>query len=134
MFSIFILTHNEELDIAACIESAALCDDVILVDSLSGDRTLEIARRYPQVRIIQHAFESHGKQRTWMLQNVEAKYRWAYILEADERMTPELFAECTAAVQSRQHVGYYGRRARYVYESLDQAQHSISALPAPPVR
>ena len=107
MFSIFILTHNEELDIAACIESAALCDDVILVDSLSRDRTLEIAGQYPQVRIIQHAFESHGKQRTWMLRNVEAKYRWAYILEADERMTPQLFAECTAAVQSGQHVGYY---------------------------
>ncbi len=107
MFSIFILTHNEELDIAACIESAALCDDVILVDSLSCDRTLEIARQYPQVRIIQHAFESHGKQRTWMLRNVEAKYRWAYILEADERMTPELFAECTAAVCAGQHVGYY---------------------------
>ena len=106
MFSIFILTHNEELDIAACIESAALCDDVIVVDSFSSDRTPEIVKHYP-VRFIQHAFESHGKQRTWMLQNVEAKYRWAYILEADERMTPELFAECTAAVQSGEHVGYY---------------------------
>lgn len=106
MFSIFILTHNEELDIAACIESAALCDDVIVVDSFSSDRTPEIVQHYP-VRFVQHAFESHGKQRTWMLQNVEAKYRWAYILEADERMTPELFAECTAAVQSGEHVGYY---------------------------
>lgn len=106
MFSIFILTHNEELDIAACIESAALCDDVIVVDSFSSDRTPEIARKYP-VHFIQHAFESHGKQRTWMLRNVEAKYRWAYILEADERMTPALFAECTAAVKSGQHVGYY---------------------------
>jgi len=107
MFSIFILTHNEELDIAACIESAALCDDVIVVDSFSSDRTLEIARQYPHVRIIQHAFESHGKQRTWMLQNIETKYRWAYILEADERLTSELIAECTAAAQSGQHVGYY---------------------------
>lgn len=107
MFSIFILTHNEELDIAACIESAALCDDVILVDSFSSDRTIEIAERYPTVRIYQHAFESHGKQRTWMLRNIQTKHPWSYILEADERMTPALFAECTAAATSGQHVGYY---------------------------
>jgi glycosyltransferase involved in cell wall biosynthesis len=107
MFSIFILTHNEELDIAACIESAAACDDVIVVDSFSSDRTPEIVRRYPQVRFIQHAFESHGRQRTWMLRNIPTKHDWAYILEADERMTPALFAECIAAAKSGQHVGYY---------------------------
>ncbi|PZO15949.1 MAG: glycosyltransferase [Leptolyngbya foveolarum] len=133
MFSIFILTHNEELDIAACLESAALCDDVILVDSLSSDRTLEIARQYPQVRIVQHAFESHGKQRTWMLQNVEAKYRWAYILEADERMTPQLFAECTAAVRSGQHVGYYAAERvmfmnRWIKHSTQYPRYQLRLL------
>ncbi len=107
MFSIFILTYNEELDIADCIESAALCDDVIVVDSFSRDRTLEIAQSYPAVRVLQHAFESHGKQRTWMLRHVETKYSWAYILEADERMTPALFKECGAAVRANQHAGYY---------------------------
>ncbi|WP_417118268.1 DUF502 domain-containing protein [Nodularia spumigena] len=56
MFSIYILTYNEELDIAACIESAMLSDDIIVVDSCSSDRTVEIANRYP-VRTIQHAVE-----------------------------------------------------------------------------
>ncbi|NEO01721.1 MAG: glycosyltransferase, partial [Moorea sp. SIO3I7] len=65
MFSIYILTYNEDLDIAACIESALLSDDVIIVDSISSDRTVEIASQYP-VRVVQHAFESHGRQRTWM--------------------------------------------------------------------
>ncbi len=106
MISIFILTHNEERDIAACIESALVSDDVIVVDSFSSDRTVEIAERYP-VRTIQHAFESHGKQRTWMLQNVPTQHEWVYILEADERMTPELFSECIAAARSGEHVGYY---------------------------
>jgi glycosyltransferase involved in cell wall biosynthesis len=78
-----------------------------VVDSFSSDRTLEIARRYPQVRTVQHAFESHGKQRTWMLRNIQTKYPWAYILEADERMTPALYAECVAAAASNQHAGYY---------------------------
>lgn len=106
MFSIYILTYNEEIDIAHCIESALLCDDIIIVDSLSSDRTLDIASSYP-VRIFEHKFESHGKQRTWMLQEIETKYDWVYILEADERMTPELFQECLTAMQTDQYIGYY---------------------------
>jgi len=117
MFSIYILTHNEELDIAACIESALLSDDVIVIDSCSSDHTVEIAQRYP-VRVIQHAFESHGKQRSWMLESVPPKHDWVYILEADERMTPALFQECCEAIQTQQselnesqselqYIGYY---------------------------
>jgi glycosyltransferase involved in cell wall biosynthesis len=111
MFSIFILTHNEELDIAACIESALQAadpakNDVIVVDSFSDDRTMEIAQRYP-VRVVQHAFASHGQQRTWMLRNVATAYDWVYILEADERMTPELFAECLQTIAQPEHIGYF---------------------------
>ncbi|HLP87542.1 MAG TPA: glycosyltransferase family 2 protein [Nostocaceae cyanobacterium] len=106
MFSIYILTYNEELDIAACIESAMLSDDIIVIDSCSSDRTVEIANRYP-VRVIQHPFESHGRQRTWMLESIPPKYEWVYILEADERMTPELFAECQTAMQNPDYIGYY---------------------------
>jgi glycosyltransferase involved in cell wall biosynthesis len=106
MFSIYILTHNEELDIAACIESAMLSDDIMVVDSYSSDRTVEIAKGYP-VRVVQHAFESHGRQRTWMLKSILPKYEWVYILEADERLTPELFAECTAATKNPELIGYY---------------------------
>jgi glycosyltransferase involved in cell wall biosynthesis len=106
MFSIYILTYNEETDIATCIESALLSDDVIVVDSFSTDRTLEIASCYP-VRIVQHKFESHGKQRTWMLKTIPTKYEWVYILEADERMTPALFQECLEAIQKEEVIGYY---------------------------
>ncbi|MGB3655137.1 MAG: glycosyltransferase family 2 protein [Rivularia sp. (in: cyanobacteria)] len=106
MITIYILTYNEELDIAACIESAMVSDDIIVVDSISSDRTVEIANKYP-VRVVEHAFESHGKQRTWMLENISPKYDWVYILEADERMTPELFAECVEATKNPDYIGYY---------------------------
>lgn len=106
MFSIYILTYNEEIDIAACIESAMLSDDIIVIDSLSSDRTVEIAQSY-NVRIVPHKFESHGQQRTWMLQEVTTKYEWVYILEADERMTPELFNECLEVIKSQEYIGYY---------------------------
>lgn len=106
MFSIYILTYNEEIDIADCIESALVSDDVIVVDSFSTDRTIEIAERYP-VRIFQNAFISHGRQRTWMLDTIETKHDWVYILEADERMTPELFAECQAMMERGEATAYY---------------------------
>ena len=106
MFSIYILTYNEEIDIDDCIKSALQCDDLILVDSYSTDKTIEIASQYP-IRIFQHQFESHGKQRSWMLENIETKYDWVYLLEADERMTTELFNECLEAIKSNQYIGYY---------------------------
>ncbi len=106
MFSVFILTHNEEAEIAACLESACLSDDVIVVDSFSSDRTVAIAERYP-VRIYQHPFASHGQQRTWMLRHIPTRYEWVYILEADERLTPALFAEACEVIQHTDQVGFY---------------------------
>jgi glycosyltransferase involved in cell wall biosynthesis len=106
MFSIYLLTHNAEIDIAPCIESALLSDDVIVVDSSSSDRISEIASRY-RVRIVQHPYESHGKQRTWMLQSLPTKYEWVYILEAEDRMTPELFQQSLKAIQNPEYIGYY---------------------------
>ncbi len=120
MFSIYILTFNEELDIAPCIESVLQSArrsqveiqdlDIVVIDSYSSDRTCEIADQYSgmyPVRVMSHRFESHGKQRTWMIREVETRYDWAYILEADERMTPELFSECVAAVSNPEHGGYF---------------------------
>jgi glycosyltransferase involved in cell wall biosynthesis len=108
MLSIYILTYNEEIDIADCVESAiSLSDDVIVVDSFSTDQTMNILARYP-VRVFQHTFISHGQQRTWMLENITTKYDWVYILEADERMTPALFAECLKMSRNKDDaIAYY---------------------------
>ena len=44
MFSILILTKNEEANLPSCLESVQGCDDVVVLDSMSSDRTREIAR------------------------------------------------------------------------------------------
>ncbi|MEA5418161.1 glycosyltransferase family 2 protein [Spirulina sp. CCNP1310] len=107
MFSVYILTYNEAVEIGPCLESILpWCDDVIVVDSFSTDATVAIAQGY-NVKVVQHAFASHGQQRTWMLQEVATVYPWVYILEADERMTPELYAECCGAVRQEEYIGYY---------------------------
>jgi glycosyltransferase involved in cell wall biosynthesis len=88
--SVFILTRNEERNLEDCLKTLAdWCSDIHLVDSLSTDRTLEIARRYG-VQIHQHAFEGHTKQRTWALHNLPFRNEWVFALDADHRVTPEL--------------------------------------------
>ena len=129
MISVYILTYNEEIDIADCIKSALLSDDVIVVDSFSTDRTIEIASQYP-VKVVQHKFESHGRQRTWMLQELETKYEWVYILEADERMTPELFAECLEATKLAKCDRLLCSRKSYVHGEMD----SLTALNIPVIK
>lgn len=50
-----------------------LCDDIIVVGSSSGDRTLENTHPYP-VRVVEDPFENHGKQRVWVLESIITKY------------------------------------------------------------
>jgi len=82
-----ILTHNEELNLPACLES--LCgwiDQIIVVDSGSSDATLDIVRRF-EVQLIQHSFETHARQWLWALQNVPLRHNWILGLDADQRIT-----------------------------------------------
>ncbi|RYZ28794.1 MAG: glycosyltransferase family 2 protein [Chitinophagaceae bacterium] len=91
--SIIILTYNEERNIAACLESAkALSDNVIIVDSGSTDRTLDIASSYNAV-VYHHPFENYSKQRNWAFQHANTQYEWILNMDADHRLTPEIVAE-----------------------------------------
>ncbi len=59
--SVLMLTYNEELNLETCLQSLReWVDDVVIVDSYSTDRTIEIAQRY-KVRVYQHPFEGHAK-------------------------------------------------------------------------
>jgi glycosyltransferase involved in cell wall biosynthesis len=90
--SAMVFTLDEELHLPSCLAALAWTDDVIVVDSFSRDRTEAIARA-AGARFYQHAFEGFGKQRVWALGNTDPKYEWILILDADERVTPELARE-----------------------------------------
>lgn len=85
-----ILTLNEEKHIADCIESLRFCDQIIVFDSFSTDATVKIARE-AGTRVIQHVFQDYGAQRNAALAAVETD--WAFFVDADERVTPELADE-----------------------------------------
>jgi glycosyltransferase involved in cell wall biosynthesis len=93
-----IATYNEEANIAACLASLEWCDEIIVVDSYSTDRTVAIARQHPKVRLFQREYFGDGSQRNWAINHVITD--WFLILDADERCRPELAAEIVRLLQS----------------------------------
>ena len=97
MISVLILTKNEEQDLPGCLESVAWSDDVHVFDSMSTDRTAEIARN-AGAHFEQRAFDGYASQRNAALDGLPFKHDWVFILDADERPTPELVREMRQAV------------------------------------
>jgi len=85
MFSILILTYNEENDIGRCLQSVAWCDDIHILDSYSTDNTIKIASNF-NVNIHYKKFINYSDQRNFGLKNISYKYKWLFILDADECM------------------------------------------------
>ena len=88
--SVIITTFNEEHNIQAALESVAWADEVIVVDSFSEDRTVEIARQYTR-RVMQRAYTGPAEQKNWAIP--QASHEWILLLDADERAPENLKLE-----------------------------------------
>jgi len=117
MISVLIPVKNETRNIEACLKSVAWSDDVVVVDSNSTDSTIEKAERLG-ARVVQFQWGGQfPKKKNWALENVKWKHDWVLILDADERILPELAAEMQAEVMSPKADGYFLNR-RFIF--LDQ--------------
>lgn len=92
MISVLILTLNEEVNLRRCIESVSWSDDIVVLDSGSTDRTVEIAREMG-ARVVVRPFDNERDHRTFSLRQITFKYAWVYNPDADEFATPELGEE-----------------------------------------
>jgi glycosyltransferase involved in cell wall biosynthesis len=90
--SCLVYTLNEERNLPHCLDSLGWCDDIVVVDSFSSDGTEAIARA-AGARFVQHRFTGFGDQRDWSLTQIPLRHSWALILDADERVPPELVME-----------------------------------------
>ena len=95
--SLVVITRDAATDIAECLLSAPFCADALVVDSGSGDHTVETARR-SGARVISRAWLGFGPQKQYAVQ--EARHDWVLCLDADERLSPEL-RETIAALFAR---------------------------------
>ncbi|MBM4382374.1 MAG: glycosyltransferase family 2 protein [Deltaproteobacteria bacterium] len=89
-----VTCFNEERHIAACLESLAWCDEIVVLDSFSTDRTAEIARAFPRVRFLERTYYGAAAAKNFAMD--QARHEWMFILDADERCTPELQREIEA--------------------------------------
>jgi len=89
MISVLILTLNEEVNIAECLDSVAWADDVLVLDSGSEDRTVDIAKENG-ARVMHRSFDNFANQRNYGLQEGNLAHDWVLHLDADERVTPAL--------------------------------------------
>jgi glycosyltransferase involved in cell wall biosynthesis len=99
LISVLILTLNEEVNIGDCLDSVSWADDVLVLDSGSTDRTVEIAES-KGARVMYREFDDFASQRNYGLQEGELQHEWVLHLDADERVTPALKEEILRTASS----------------------------------
>jgi len=101
--TVIVPTFNEEENLPECLESVKWADEIIVVDSGSTDATLSIAQKYAH-RILQHEYINSATQKNWAIP--QATHPWVMIVDADERVTPQLREEIERVLRKPQHQGY----------------------------
>jgi glycosyltransferase involved in cell wall biosynthesis len=91
--SLVLITRDAAHELAACLASASFADEIVVVDSGSGDDTVAVARG-AGARVVEHAWEGFGPQKNFAVG--EARHDWVLCLDADERVTPPLAAAIVA--------------------------------------
>lgn len=93
--SVTMITYNEEKHIREALESVCWADEIVVVDSQSSDRTVEICREY-SARVVQIPWHGYVEQKNIASQH--ATHPWILNIDADERVSPELAAEIQAVL------------------------------------
>lgn len=97
MLSVIIICRDEENDIRDCLKSVKWADEIIVVDSESKDKTVEIAKSYTG-KIFTKKWEGYSEQRRYAMELASGE--WILSLDADERVTEELKNEILSVINS----------------------------------
>jgi glycosyltransferase involved in cell wall biosynthesis len=124
--TLLILTYNEAPNIGRTLERLSWAQDIVIVDSFSDDSTLEIISRFPQARVFQRKFDTHGNQWNFGLKETGINSEWVLALDADYLLTPELIEELKTL---RPNPSVQGYASRFVY-CIKGKQLRGSAYPA----
>lgn len=103
---VMIPTLNEADHIEETVRNASEVGPVFVLDSLSRDGTQERARQ-SGATVVEHAFTGYARQKNWGLANLPMQNDWVFILDADERLTPELMDELRQVVSRNGPVNGY---------------------------
>ncbi len=105
-----MVTKNEEINIEDALKSVSDAQEIIVVDSFSTDKTVEICRKYTE-KVYQQEWQGFSRQKQTAVDYSAGP--WVFILDADERVTPELKSEIIKNIEENSHDGYYVPRENY---------------------
>jgi glycosyltransferase involved in cell wall biosynthesis len=91
-----LLTYNEEKNIARTLSHLGWAKDIVVVDSSSTDGTMALLAGRPNVRVFKRAFDSHGNQWRYAVEETQIATDWILRLDADYQMSDALVAEIAA--------------------------------------
>src|SRR3989338_8962928 len=132
MISVVILTKNEEENIARCLESVRWCNEIIIVDDNSTDRTIEIAKKYKTAIYSRTLNNDFSSQRNFGLS--KCKNEWMLFLDSDEVISDPLVYEMQNAISLkdqnlRNFNGFYLRRSDFMWgKRLEHGETNIKLL------
>jgi glycosyltransferase involved in cell wall biosynthesis len=115
LLSALLITYNEESNIKEVLNNLAFADEIIIVDSFSTDKTVEIAAEYKNIKITQRVFDNFASQRNFALSL--ATHSWVLFIDADERLTPELQTEINDVINQEKSASAYFMHRDFMFEN-----------------
>lgn len=127
MISAVVLTKNEAEQIKTCLNSLKWCDEILVIDDFSEDKTREIAKSLGAKVLKRHLDDDFSSQRSFAL--TKTKYSWVLYVDADEKVTAKLRDEILKAIKDESLFGYYlERKDLFLGKPLEFGETKIKLL------
>ena len=113
MLTAVVLTKNESVNLPDCLNSLRFADEILVIDDYSSDTTAEIAKNLGAKVIFHHLDNDYSQSRNFALSQSQSD--WVLFVDADERVSPDLAREITAAIKTNHRKGYFIRRIDFLW-------------------
>ena len=114
--TVLIIARNEEANLPDCLHSVVGWVEQVLIvlDPRTTDRSREVAEA-GGAQVVEHLFEGFAQQRNWALDSGAVTQPWVFILDADERISPELRRQIAAELTRPDPKAAYSFRSRFIF-------------------
>jgi len=114
--SAVIISKNSEELIGDCIKSLSFCDEVIVIDSISSDKTTDIAKKLG-AKVVEFAGDDFSEMRNFGLRNASGE--WILYVDTDERVSPELAHNIKGAIGQEEYSAFKLLRKNFYFGSFE---------------
>ncbi len=111
MISAVILSKNSALTIERCLKSVTFCNEIIVIDDYSSDRTLQICRKYTSYVYQRKLADNFSSQRNFAL--TKCRHEWVLYVDSDETVSKGLKHEILTSIKNENINGYYIPRKEF---------------------